>query len=265
MKFKFISLILISFFVLNSCSKVPISGRKQFRMLPSSTMLSMSATNYDAFLKDNPLSKDQKNTRLVKRTGNKISKAVTNFLKEEGQSKRIKGFDWEFNLVKSNVPNAWCMPGGKVVFYEGILPFTKNETGIAVVMGHEIAHAIAKHGNERMSQQLVLQLGGMALDVALKEKPEKTRQIFFQAYGIGSKVGVQLPYSRKHESEADKLGLVFMAKAGYDPREAIKFWERMAASGGNKPPEILSTHPSDDNRIKALKEFMPEAMKYYKK
>ena len=265
MKFKFISLILISFLVFNSCSKVPISGRKQFRMLPSSTMLSMSATNYDAFLKDNPISKDQKNTKLVKRTGNKISKAVSSFLKEEGQSKRIEGFDWEFNLVKNDVPNAWCMPGGKVVFYEGILPFTKNETGMAVVMGHEIAHAVAKHGNERMSQQLVIQLGGMALDVALKEKPEKTKQIFMQAYGIGSQVGVMLPYSRKHESEADKLGLVFMAKAGYDPREAIKFWERMAASGGNKPPEILSTHPSDDNRIKALKEFMPEAMKYYKK
>jgi len=265
MKKLIIPVFIALFIILESCSKVPITNRKQFKLLPSSTMMSLSATNYDAFLKDNPLSTNKANTAIIKRTGKKISVAVEEYLASINQSKRVKGFDWQFNLVKSNVPNAWCMPGGRVVFYEGILPYTKTEAGAAVVMGHEIAHAVAKHGNERMSQQLVLQLGGMALDVALKEKPEQTRAIFLQAYGIGSQIGVALPYSRKHEYEADKLGMVFMAKAGYNPEEAVKFWERMTKAGGNKPPEFLSTHPSDENRIKELKAFLPKAMKYYKK
>jgi predicted Zn-dependent protease len=179
--------------------------------------------------------------------------------------KRIKGFEWEFNLVDDKAVNAWAMPGGKIVVYKGILPITKNDTGMAVVMGHEIAHIVAKHGNERMSQQLVVQMGGMALDVAMKEKPEQTRAIFQQAYGVTTQVGVMLPYSRKHEYEADKLGLVFMAMAGYNPESAIKFWEKMMAQGGAKPPEFLSTHPSDENRIAELKKYLPEAMKYYKK
>jgi len=155
------------------------------------------------------------------------------------------------------------MPGGKVVVYTGILPVTQDEQSLAVVMGHEIAHAIARHGNERMSQGLALQLGGAALSVALSEKPALTRNIFLQSYGIGSTLG-SLAYSRNHETEADKLGLVFMAMAGYDPQVAISFWERMAASGGQAPPEILSTHPSDATRISTLREFMPQAMKYYK-
>jgi predicted Zn-dependent protease len=258
--------LIIAFFVFaQSCSKVPITNRKQFKLLPSSTMMSMSATNYDAFLKENQLSNNKANTAIVKRTGAKISAAVEGYLASINRSKLVKDFDWQFNLVKSDVPNAWCMPGGKVVFYEGILPYTKTEAGAAVVMGHEIAHAVAKHGNERMSQQLMIQLGGVALDVALKEKPEQTRSIFLQAYGLGSQVGVTLPYSRKHEYEADKLGMVFMAKAGYNPEEAVKFWERMSKAGGNKPPEFLSTHPSDENRVKELKAFLPKAMKYYKK
>jgi predicted Zn-dependent protease len=245
--------LIIAFFVFaQSCSKVPITNRKQFKLLPSSTMMSMSATNYDAFLKENQLSNNKANTAIVKRTGAKISAAVEGYLASINRSKLV-------------VPNAWCMPGGKVVFYEGILPYTKTEAGAAVVMGHEIAHAVAKHGNERMSQQLMIQLGGVALDVALKEKPEQTRSIFLQAYGLGSQVGVTLPYSRKHEYEADKLGMVFMAKAGYNPEEAVKFWERMSKAGGNKPPEFLSTHPSDENRVKELKAFLPKAMKYYKK
>ncbi len=265
MKRVVIPIIITLFLLAQSCSKVPITNRKQFKLLPSSTMMSMSTTNYDAFLKENPLSKDKAKTAIVKRTGAKISAAVKEFMTSINQSKRVEGFDWKFNLVKSDVPNAWCMPGGRVVFYEGILPYTKTEAGAAVVMGHEIAHAVAKHGNERMSQQLVVQLGGVALDVALQEKPEQTRAIFSQAYGIGSQVGVTLPFSRKHEYEADKLGMVFMAKAGYNPEEAVKFWERMTKAGGTKPPEFLSTHPSDENRIKELKAFLPEAMKYYKK
>ncbi len=156
------------------------------------------------------------------------------------------------------------MPGGKVAFYTGILPVCKDETGIAVVMGHEIAHAIARHGNERMSQGLLLQLGGVALDVATTTKPEETRQLFQLAYGIGANVGVMLPYSRKHESEADRMGLIFMAMAGYDPNQAPLFWERMSKLGGNKPPMLLSTHPSDEKRIADLKKYMPEALQYYK-
>ena len=251
--------------LMNSCSTVPITGRKQLNLMPESEMIGMSLTSYKQFLTEHKLSTDKKNTALVKKVGSNIEAAVTKFLKEKGMSDRINGYQWEFNLVDENVPNAWCMPGGKVVVYTGILPYTKTEAGLAVVMGHEIAHAIARHGNERMSQELAVQLGGMALSAALESKPEETKQLFFAAYGIGTQVGVMLPYSRQHETEADKLGLIFMAMAGYDPHVAIDFWKRMAQSGGQKPPEILSTHPADETRIKNLKEFLPEAMKYYNK
>jgi predicted Zn-dependent protease len=253
------------FVFIQSCSTVPVTGRKQVSLLPESQMVSMSLTNYNEFLKSSTLSKDATKTAMVKRAGLNISTAVEKFLKDNGKEKLLKNYAWEFNLVEDNTPNAWCMPGGKVVVYTGILPYTKTEAGLAVVMGHEVAHAVAKHGNERMSQGLVVQFGGMALDAALKEKPEQTRALFMQAYGVGSQVGVLLPYSRLHESEADKLGLIFMAMAGYDPNEAVAFWERMAKAGGQKPPEIISTHPSDESRIQALKDFMPEALKYYKK
>lgn len=264
-KFKILAVLLISAFLFTTCQKVPISGRRQLHLLPESTMTSMSLTSYQDFLKQNPPSKDMANTMKVKTVGNNIAKAVTQFLKSKNQEKRIKGYKWEFNLVDDNSVNAWAMPGGKVVVYKGILPLTANDAGLAVVMGHEIAHIVARHGNERMSQGLVLQLGGMALDVAMKEKPEVTQAIFAQAYGIGSQVGVALPFSRKHEYEADKLGLVFMAMAGYNPEEAIRFWEKMAKQGGSSTPEFMSTHPSDEKRIAELKAFLPEAKKYYKK
>lgn len=256
--------ILLVLFV-NSCSTVPLTGRKQIHLLPESQMVSMSLTNYSDFIKSHKQSTDAAKTAMVKRVGKKISTAVVAFLKSKGKEALVKDYAWEFNLIEENVPNAWCMPGGKVVVYTGILPFSQTEAGLAVVMGHEIAHAVARHGNERMSQGLLVQFGGMALDVALKDKPKETKAIFMQAYGVGSQVGVLLPYSRLHESEADKLGLVFMAMAGYNPNEAIKFWERMAKAGGQKPPEILSTHPADETRIANLKAFLPEAMKYYKK
>lgn len=254
-------LLLVLFLV--SCSKVPITGRRQLNMLPESQLMSMSLTQYDAFLKENKHVTGTKDAQMVKSVGNKIAAAVESYLKKHGQGKRVKDFDWDFNLVDDNTVNAWCMPGGKVVFYTGILPITKNETGLAVVMGHEIAHAIARHGNERMSQGLALQGGGIALGVALSDKPELTQTIFQQAYGLGGQLGM-LKYSRMHESESDKMGLVFMAMAGYDPREAPEFWKRMAAKGSAKPPEFLSTHPHDDTRIKDLNEFMPNALKYYK-
>lgn len=247
-----------------SCQRVPISGRKQLNLLPESTMVSMALTSYDEFLKEHPVSTDAKNTKQVKDVGANIANAVSVYLKDKNMEDRIAGFQWEFNYVQDDVPNAWCMPGGKVVVYSGIMPYASSESLLAVVIGHEIAHAIARHGNERMSQGLLLELGGLGLDIALKEKPEQTRVLFQQAYGITTQMGVSLPYSRTHETEADKMGLIFMAMAGYNPEIAIEFWQKMSQADGQKPPEILSTHPSDETRIKNLKAFMPEALKYYK-
>jgi len=253
-----------------SCAKVPISGRRQLNLLPESQMMAMSFTAYQEFLDtNNVLPATNGNVIMVRRIGDKIKSSVEKYLADNGQSKRVEGFAWEFNVVNDNTVNAWCMPGGKVVVYTGILPVTQDETSLAVVMGHEVAHAVARHGNERMSQGLALELGGIALSVALSEKPALTQNIFLQSYGIGSQLGV-LAYSRNHETEADKLGLIFMAMAGYNPEASISFWERMSASGGQAPPEILSTHPSmsthpsDETRITTLKEFMPQALKYYK-
>ncbi|MCB0395812.1 MAG: M48 family metallopeptidase [Flavobacteriales bacterium] len=252
-------------FITAACNKVPITGRKQMNLLPESTLVGMSLTNYRDFLKQNPpVASGQTDAQLVSRVGNKIATAVKAYMKSQNLTDRIKDYQWEFNLVNENTVNAWCMPGGKVVVYSGLLPVTKDETGLAVVMGHEIAHAIARHGNERMSQGLLVQLGGIGLSVAMSEKPEETRNLFMQSYGVTSTLGV-LAYSRKHELEADKMGLIFMAMAGYDPSQAVSFWERMAQTGGAKPPELISTHPSDATRIKEIKAYLPEAMKHYKK
>jgi len=250
--------------LLVACASVPITGRKQLNMLPESQLMSMSLTQYQSFLSENKtVASGAADATMVKNVGNKIAAAVTEYLKKNGQSKRIKDYKWEFNLVDDPTVNAWCMSGGKVVFYTGILPITKDEKGIAVVMGHEIAHAIARHGNERMSQGLAVQAGGIGLGVALSEKPELTKNILMQSFGIGSQLGM-LKFSRLHESEADKMGLIFMAMAGYNPNEAVEFWKRMGANGGASQPEFLSTHPHDDTRIADLKAYMPEAMKYYK-
>ncbi len=249
-----------------SCSTVPVTGRSQLNIIPSSTMLSMSYQQYGEFMQSHAVSRDQSKVQMVQRVGVKIKNAVESYFKQKGLSDQLQGYKWEFNLVESPEVNAWCMPGGKVVVYSGILPITRDETGLAVVMGHEIAHAIAEHGSERMSQGLLTQLGGMALNEALASKPEQTRALWMTAFGVGAQVGVLLPYSRLHESEADKLGLIFMAMAGYNPNDAVSFWQRMAANkGGSAPPEFLSTHPSDQTRIKDLQAAMPEAMKYYKK
>ena len=250
--------------VVVTCSTVPITGRKQLNLIPDSEMMSMSFSEYDTFLKENKLSTNKEQTEMVKRVGSKIANAVEIYLKEKGLSSRIKDFKWEFNLVEDATPNAWCMPGGKVVFYTGILPICQDETGVAVVMGHEIAHAIAKHGSERMSQQLGVEAGTMALSAFMNEKPQQTQQIFATVYGVATQVGVLLPYSRKHESEADQMGLIFMAIAGYDPSAAVDFWTRMSAQGSSSTPAFLSTHPSDANRIQAIKRELPEALKYYK-
>ncbi len=251
---------------MQSCSTVPITGRKQLDLIPDNEMLSMSFQQYDKFLKENKESTDEKETALVKKVGWNIAHAVEKYFKERNMSDQLSGYNWEFHLIDNKEANAWCMPGGKVVVYTGILPVTKTEAGLAVVLGHEIAHAVAKHGNERMSQALLTQLGGVALSEALKNKPELTQNIFLAAYGVGTQIGILLPYSRVQESEADHLGLIFMAMAGYDPHEALDFWERMsAAMQGKAPPEFLSDHPSDQTRIENIKRELPEALKYYNK
>jgi predicted Zn-dependent protease len=234
-------------------------------LLPEGELLSMSLSEYQSFLKQNPPVTGTAEANMVKSVGARIQAAVTQYMNQNKMGNRISGYKWEFNLVNSQEVNAWCMPGGKVVVYSGLLPITQDETSLAIVMGHEIAHAVARHGNERMSQGLLAQLGGMALDVALAQKSQETRSIFLTSYGVGSTLGI-LAYSRTQESEADKLGLIFAAIAGYDPQKAIPFWQRMAAkSGGGGTPEFLRTHPSDQRRIADLQAFMPQAMKYYKK
>jgi predicted Zn-dependent protease len=256
-------LILATIFLLIACSTVPLINRKQVLLVPQSELLAMSSASYREFLDTNEVAYSTKDAERIQTIGNNISTSVESFLTEKGLENRILQFSWEFNLVNDPTPNAWCMPGGKVVFYSGIIPYCETDEGIAVVMAHEIAHAVARHGNERMSQNLMVSMGGMALNEFINEKPEETKQLFLSAFAIGSQVGVLLPYSRKHEYEADKLGLIFMAMAGYNPEEAVNFWERMMNSGGVKPPEFLSTHPADKNRIEAMQKAMPEAMKYY--
>lgn len=246
------------------CAKVPVTGRRQMNLLPESQIGEMSATAYSDFLNEKPpLPDSDPRARQVRTVGEKIAAATERYLQEHSGGKKPQQFDWTFNTVEDPTVNAWCMPGGRVVFYTGILPITGDADGLAVVMGHEIAHAVARHGNERMSQGVAIQGAGAALDVLTSEQPELTRALLLQSYGIGSTLG-SLSFSRLHESEADRMGLIFMAMAGYDPREAPKFWERMSeASGGAKPPEFLSTHPSDERRAADLEAFMPEALEYY--
>lgn len=260
-----VALLLIVAFTIESCSKVPITGRRQFNLLPESQLMGMSFQQYtDVLNQSNTLPQGDPRVEMVRKVGENIAKAAQKYLEQNHQTKRTKGFEWEFNVIDENIVNAWCMPGGKVAFYTGILPITETEAGIAVVMGHEVAHAIARHGNERMSQQLAIQLGGIGLSKALEEKPDAVKNIFLSSYGVGSQLG-SLKYSRNHESESDKMGLIFMAMAGYNPEEAIKFWERMSQVGGQQPPEFMSTHPSNETRISDLQAFMDEAMGYYKK
>ncbi|MCB9251003.1 MAG: M48 family metallopeptidase [Flavobacteriales bacterium] len=255
---------LLSVFLLETCTRVPITGRRQTNLLPETELMAMALTNYNQVLSESKIISTGANATSVKNAGERISSAVTKYMNSHGYSKRIANYQWQFNLIDDPTVNAWCMPGGKVAFYTGILPICADENGVAVVMGHEIAHAIARHGNERMSQGLLLEMGGVALDVATMTKPDQTRQLFQLAYGVGANLGVMLPFSRKHESEADRMGLIFMAMAGYDPHEAPKFWERMSALGGSRPPQILSTHPDPEKRVEAMNKNMAEAMKYYK-
>lgn len=248
--------------LLAGCSRAPITGRRQLILVPDSQLNSMALDAYQQFLSEHELSTNREEAEMVKSVGRRIQRAVEQYA--AGSELDLEGYQWEFNLVQDDAINAWAMPGGKVVVYTGLMPVARDEAGLATVMGHEIAHAIARHGNERMSQGLMVEMGGLALSRALAEKGAATRELFMKSYGLGTQVGVILPYSRKHEYEADHLGLIFMAMAGYEPGAAVSFWERMAAAKqGGAPPEFLSTHPADENRIARLQELLPEARQYY--
>ncbi len=253
--------------LLTSCTQNALSGKRQFTLLPESELQGMANNQYRQFLSSKRVLGVSSNTdaSMVNRVGERIVRAVNELYAEKGLSNKLKGYDWEVNLVQDNQINAWCMPGGKIVVYTGLLPVTQNEDALAAVMGHEVCHALLQHGNQRMSQGLVQQLGGVALSVAMSNRPQETRNLFLMAYGVGTQVGVMLPFSRGHELEADRWGLIMAAKAGYDPRQAIGLWERMEKAGGGKSPEFLNTHPSEGKRIERLERLMPEAMEYYEK
>lgn len=249
--------------VISSCARVPITGRRQLHLVNESEVMNMSLTQYDTFLKNNKTSGSRTDADRVRRVGSNLAAAVNRYFAARGQSQYLEGYRWEFNLIENKSINAWCMPGGKVVVYSGILPLIKNDDQLATVMSHEIAHAVARHGSERMSQQLVQQGFGVALSIALAEKPQQTQQLAMMAFGIGSTVGILIPFSRKHEYEADELGLCFMAMAGYNPSESIGFWRMMAQYANSSTPELISTHPLDGKRIARITEKIPEAMSYY--
>ena len=254
-------------FLMAGCSRNAVTGRNQLSLVSNAEMQSMAATEYKQFLSSNKVvsASASRDAEMIRRIGSRLTTAITSYYTAQGKANVLDGYQWEYNLVDSKEVNAWCMPGGKIVVYTGLLPVTQNEAALAVVMGHEITHALAQHGKERMSMGLVQQLGGVALQVAVANKPAETQSLFMNAYGVGSQVGVMLPFSRKDEYEADKFGLNFAALAGYNPQEAIPLWERMQkAAGDGKPPEFMSTHPSEGNRIERLKEQMPEALSLYK-
>jgi predicted Zn-dependent protease len=256
---------LLAVTLFTACAKNHITGRKQLSLINDATMQGMAVQEYAQFLQQSKVvSSTDAQTAMVRRVGSRIANAITKYYTDKGLGSKFADYKWEYNLVDSKDVNAWCMPGGKIVVYTGILPVTQNEDALAVVMGHEIAHAIAEHGKERMSQGLIQQLGGVALAVAVSSKPQETQELYAQAFGVGSNLFGILPHSRKQELESDKLGLLYCALAGYNPQEAIPFWGRMSKLGsGQKPPEFLSTHPAEETRIAKLQAYMPEALKVY--
>ena len=247
-------------------STVPITGRQQTLMVSDGEVLALANQQYKEFMKTAKLSTNAANTAMVKRVGQQLATAVTNYLRNNGMASEVSNFSWEFNLVQDKQVNAWCMPGGKIVVYEGLLPVTQNEASLAIVLGHEIAHAVAKHSAEQLSTQMKQQYGlqiGSAVAGALGMG--QNTQAIVQAIAAQGFNFKNLSYSRSHESEADHMGLIFAAMAGYDPQVAVSFWQRMAASSTAQTLEFLSDHPSDATRIQQIQKWMLEALKYYKK
>lgn len=264
MKKIFILAAFLSFIL--ACTQNAITGRNQLSLLSETELQGMAVQEYRQFLSQNKVvnPSSNKDAEMVRRVGQRLTSAITKYYSQKGLAKELEGFQWEYNLVDAKDVNAWCMPGGKIVVYTGLLPVTQNEAALAVVVGHEIAHAVAKHGNERMSQALVAE-GIGTVGGAVTSGNAKVNSIFNSIYGPGTTIGVLLPNSRKQELESDKFGLIFTAMAGYNPQEAVPLWERMQKmSNGQRPPEFLSTHPTEENRIARLRELMPEALKYYK-
>ncbi len=251
-------LIVFVFIGVTACKVNPFTGQKTLNFYPNSQIFPMAFSQYDQFLTENNVIEDSDEARMITRVGQRISSAAERWLNANGYAGYLKDYRWDYNLVKDSLVNAWCMPGGKIVFYTGILPIAQSETGIAVVMGHEVAHALADHGAQRMSAGTLQQLGAVAGNVAINDP--RARDTFNMAYGLGSSVGLMLPFSRSHETEADRIGIQIMAIAGYNPEEAPELWKRMKANaGGQAPPEFLSTHPSSDTRIANLTQWIPQA------
>ena len=259
---KLAGLLLSATLLLSSCGSVPVTGRKQMLLVSDSEVLTSSLTQYSDYMKTATPSNNANGKAMVTRVGKNIAAATEAYLKANGLTAEVQNFTWEFNLVKDEQVNAFCMPGGKIVVYEGLLNLVTSDDELAVVIGHEVAHAVAKHSNERISQQLLTQYGAQILGQALSEKSASIQQIGTTVYGLGAQYGVTLPFSRKHESEADYMGLIFMTMAGYNPNTAITFWQKMSANGSTSVPEFMSTHPSDATRINDIKKYLPELEKY---
>lgn len=257
----FVSLLLL----LSSCGSVPLTGRRQMLLVSDQEVLASSLTQYTDYMKTATKSTSKDGSAMVTRVGKKIAAATEQYLKANGMESEIKNFAWEFSLIKDKQVNAFCMPGGKIVVYEGLLQVVGSEDELAVVVGHEVAHAVAKHSNERMSQQLLAQYGAQIIGQALSTKSAAVQQMGNAVYGLGAQYGVMLPFSRKHEYEADYMGLVFMAMAGYNPQSAVNFWQKMSAGNGGSVPEFASTHPSDAARIAEIKRRLPEVEMFRKK
>lgn len=249
--------LVVAIFLFAECSTVPITGRKRINYVSDAEVLPSSFAQYKGFLEENKLSTNKELTNQIKYVGKNVADAVDRFMRANNMVEEANSYEWEFNLVEDKTVNAWCLPGGKVVFYTGILPICANENGIAAVMGHEVAHAFAKHGQERMSTSQLQQVGSLA--VAFGTRNSENAQLWNTAYGLGSQFGVMLPFSRTHETEADKLGLVFMIMAGYDGKEAAEVWVRMSEKSSGQGPEFTSTHPSNESRIETLRTYLPEA------
>lgn len=265
MKYRFIFFVLIAVTLVNGCATNPFTGERTWALVPNSQLFPMAFQQYGEFLSEHKVVNNTTDARMVKEVGNKIAEAAGKYLRANGYGAYLEDYKWDYNLVESPEVNAWCMPGGKIVIYSGILPITQSEAGLAAVMGHEVAHALANHGQQRMSANQIEQLGAVAGNIALANKPEY-QNIFNTAYGVGSAVGVMLPFNRSHETEADQIGLLLMAIAGYEPMAAAELWERMQAQEKGAPPEFLSTHPSSTTRISNIKSWASgakeEARKY---
>ncbi len=258
MKPKHTFIIILIALVAIACATNPFTGKKTLALVPNSQLFPTSFSQYSQFLNENKVVTGTKDSEMIKRVGQRIAVAAERWLNANGHQGYLKDYKWEYNLVDDKTVNAWCMPGGKIVFYTGILPIAKSEAGVAAIMGHEVAHALANHGQQRMSAGIVQQVGAVAGNVAIKD--QNSRNLFNQYYGVGTQVLGILPFSRSHETESDNIGLHLMAIAGYNPYEAAELWKRMKAnSGGQAPPEFMSTHPSNDTRIKNLTEWAPLA------